>query len=161
MDMYVLQVRSGFELSAADTLRRRGFNVLCPMEEQYIRRGGSWHISHGLIFTQYIFVECDLNDDTYYRIKSVDGVVRFLGVGKPQKLPKDEAMYIRILNNGGVPIEASKVYSTAAGAKMVLSGVLRNYIDNIVYLDLRQRRAKIHIEIFGKEHRITLPVIGI
>jgi transcription antitermination factor NusG len=53
------------------------------------------------------------------------------------------------------------VYTTAAGAKMVLSGVLRNYVDNIVSLDLRQRRAKIKVELFGVEHKITLPVIGI
>ncbi len=161
MDMYVLQVKPGFELSAANTLRRRGFNVLCPMTEQHIRRGGSWHISQRLLFTQYLFVECELTDDTYYRIKSVEGVVRFLGFGKPLKLPKDEALYIRILNNDGIPIEASKVYVTAAGAKMVMSGVLRNYIDNITSLDLRQRRARIKVELFGVEHKLTLPVIGI
>lgn len=161
MNMYVLQIKPGFELSAANILRRRGFKVLCPLKEQYIRRGGSWHINHSLIFTQYIFVECELTDDSYYRIKSVDGVVRFLGFGKPEKLSRHEAVYIKILDNGGVPIEASKVYTTAAGAKMVLSGVLRNYIDNIVSLDLRQRRAKIEVELFGVKHKLTLPVIGI
>lgn len=161
MDMYVLQVRPGFELSAAKALRRRGFNTLCPMKEQHIRRGGSWHICRSLLFTQYLFVECELNDDTYYRIKSVDGVVRFLGFGKPEKLPSVEAIYIQILDNNGEPIEASKIYTTVAGAKMVLSGVLRNYVNNVVSLDLRQRRAKIAIELFGVKHNITLPVIGI
>lgn len=161
MDMYVLQIKPGFELSAAGTLRKRGYKVLCPMTEQHIRRGGSWHISQRLLFTQYLFVECELTDDTYYRIRSVEGVVRFLGFGKPEELPKDEAMYIKILNNDGIPIAASKVYSTAAGAKMVLSGVLRNYVNNIISLDLRQRRARIKLELFGKEHKITLPVIGI
>ena len=161
MDMYVLQVRPGFEISAAKAVKKLGFNSLCPMKEQQLRRGGQWITNRSLLFTQYIFVECELTDDAYYRIRSVDGVVRFLGFGKPEKLPKDEAVYIRILNNDGVPIEASKVYSTTAGAKMVLSGVLRNYVDNIISLDLRQRRAKISVEIFGKQHEITLPVIGI
>lgn len=161
MDMYVLQIRPGFEISAAKAVQELGFNALCPMKMQHIRRGGEWGVNRSLLFTQYIFVECELNDEAYYKIKSVDGVVRFLGFGKPEKLPKDEAMYIRILNNDGVPIEASKVYTTAAGAKMVMSGILRNYVDNIVFLDLRQRRAKISVDIFGKRHEITLPVIGI
>ena len=161
MDMYVLQVKPGFEVSAAEAIRKLGYNALCPMKEQPIRRGGSWQLSKSLIFTQYIFVECELTDDTYYRIRSVNGILRFLGFGKPEELPKDEAMYIRILYNDGVPIETSKVYTSAAGAKMVLSGVLRNYVDNIVSLDLRQRRAKVKVELFGKEYKITLPVIAI
>ncbi len=161
MDMYVLQVRPGFEISAAKTLEKQGFIVLCPMKEHHIRKGGSWRITHNLLFSQYLFVECKLTNDTYYRIKSVEGVVRFLGFGKPEKLPKDEVVYIKILNNDGIPIEASKVYTTAAGAKMVLSGILRNYVNNIVSLDLRQRRVKIKFELFGVEHKLTLPVTGI
>lgn len=161
MDMYVLQIKPGYEKDAANILRRRGYSVLCPTEDLFIRRGGQWHKQNKLLFTQYLFVECELTDEAYYKIKSVDGVVRFLGFGKPEKLPSAEAVYIRILNNDGVPIEASKVYTTAAGAKMVLSGVLRNYVDNIISLDLRQRKAKICVEILGKQHKITLPVIGI
>lgn len=161
MDMYVLQVRPGFEISAAKAVQKLGYTAMCPMKEQQLRRDGRWITNRSLLFTQYIFVECELADEVYYRIRSVDGAVRFLGFGKPEKLPKDEAMYIRILNNNGVPIEASKVYTTAAGAKMVMSGILRNYVDNIVSLDLRQRRAKISVNIFGKQHKITLPVVGI
>lgn len=161
MDMYVLQIRPGFETSAAKAIRERGFTVMCPSKMQHIRHGGTWKIQQSLIFTQYLFVECELTDENYYKIKSVDGVVRFLGFGKPEKLPKDEALYIKILDNGGEPIEASKIYTTTAGAKMVLSGMLRNYIDNIISLDVRQRKAKIKIDLFGTTHKITLPVIGI
>ena len=161
MDMYVLQVRPGFEMSAAKIIKERGFAVMCPSKMQHIRKEGKWRLQHSLIFTQYLFVECELTDENYYKIKSVDGIVRFLGYEKPEKLPKEEALYIKILDNDGKPIEASKVYITTAGAKMILSGILRNYINNIVSLDVRQRKAKIRIDLFGVTHKITLPVIGI
>lgn len=161
MDMYVLQVRSGFEISAAKTIRERGYTAMCPMKIQHIRRGGKWLLCQSLLFTQYIFVECDLTDDVYYKIRSVDGIIRFLGFGKPEKLPEDEVQYVRLLDNNGLPIEASKVYVTAAGEKLVMSGILRKYMDSIVSLDLRQRKAKIKLDLFGVEHKITLPVIGI
>jgi transcriptional antiterminator NusG len=161
MDVYVLQVRPGFEESAAKAIRELGFNAMCPSKMMHIRKEGLWHIKKRLVFTQYIFVECELNDEVYYKIRSVDGTKRFLGYGSPQKLPEDEAMYIRILDNNGKPIEASRVYTTTAGAKMVLSGVLRNYTDNITYLDLRQRRANVELDLLGVKHKITLPVIGI
>ena len=114
-----------------------------------------------LVFTQYIFVECDLNEEIYYQIKSVFGVVRFLGFGKPESLKADEQAHIRLLWNNGKPIEASKIYTTSSGDKMVLSGILRNYQNSIISLDLRQRRAKVAVTFLGKSHTVTLPVISI
>lgn len=161
MQMYVLQVKPGYEESAARTLNERGFTAFCPTEEMHIRHGGIWHKKIKLIFTQYIFVECRLTDDIYYSIKSIDGVMRFLGHGKPEELKPDEEAYVRWLHNGGKPIEASKVYITSSGDKMILSGVLRQYQGDMISIDLRQRRAKIALYFCGKLHKITLPVIAI
>ena len=161
MEMYVLQVKPGCEESAARLINEKGFTAMCPSEEMHIRLRGQWHKRLKLVFTQYIFVECELTDETYYQIKSAPGVVRFLGFGSPESLAPDEQEYIRLLHNKGKPIEASKVYTTTSGEKMILSGILRDYADKIVSLDLRQRRAKVAVTLLGKLHTITLPVISI
>ena len=161
MDMYVLQVKPSSEEYVVSELRKLGFNAMCPTEKIHIRRGGQWHEAEKLLFTQYVFVECDLTDKSYYSIRSVFGTVRFLGFGKPEPLKKDEQEQIRLLNNGGKPIEASKIYVTSTGEKMIMSGILRDHSDSIIYLDLRQRKAKVRIRFADKEHVITLPVIGI
>ncbi len=161
MEVYVLQIQPGYEKYAARALRQRGFNSMCPITEAIIRKGGQWHRREKLVFTQYIFVECDLTDEAYYRIKSVCGVVRFLGHGKPEPLPTDESLYIKFLHNGDKIIEASKVYVTGTGEKMILSDLLREYTNNIIGLELRQRRADVAITLHGKRHVITLPVISI
>lgn len=159
--MYVLQVKSGYEEAAVRLISDKGYTAMCPTEEVYIRFQGQWHKRLKLVFTQYIFVECELNEEVYYQIKSVFGVVRFLGCGEPEPLKADEQEHIRLLWNKGKPIEASKVYTTTSGEKMILSGILRNYSDKIVRLDLRQRRAKIAVTILGKPHTIILPVLPI
>lgn len=159
--MYVLQVRPGCEESAAQLINDKGFTAMCPSEEMYIRLRGQWHRRLKLVFTQYIFVECELTDEMYYQIRSVPGIVRFLGFGSPEALESDEQEYIRLLHNNGNPIEASKVYTTVSGEKMILSGILRDYSDKIVRLDLRQRRAKIAVTLLSKPHTITLPVLPI
>lgn len=161
MEMYVLQVKPGCEESAAKLVDEKGFTAMCPSEEMNIRFRGQWHKRLKLVFTQYIFVECELTDETYYRIRSVPGTVRFLGFGKPEPIKEDEQAYIRLLWNKGKPIEASKVYTTAFGERMIMSGILREYSDKIIRLDLRQRRAKIAVTLLGKPHTITLPVISI
>ncbi len=161
MNMYVLQVKPGYEETTVRLINEKGYTAMCPTEEIYQRSGGVWHKRLKLVFTQYIFVECELDEETYYRIKSVFGVIRFLGFGKPEPLKSDEQAHIRLLWNKGRPIEASKVYTTSAGDKMVLSGILRDYQNNIVSLDLRQRRAKIRVTLLGKPHTVTMPVISI
>lgn len=159
--MYVLQVKPGYEEAAVRLIADKGYTAMCPTEEIYIRSQGQWHKRLKLVFTQYIFVECELTDESYYNIRSVFGVVRFLGFGSPEPLKADEQEYIRLLWNKGKPIESSKICTTLSGDKMVLSGILREYRDNIVSLDLRQRRAKVSVTLLGKPHTITLPVISI
>ena len=161
MEMYVLQVKSGCEYSVTEKLKGLGFSALCPTWENHIRQGGQWKLQEKLIFTQYVFIECELDDDVYYKIKSADGVVRFLGFGRPQPLSADEQAYIEILGNNGEPIKASKVYTTISGDKMIMSGILRKYADKITFLDARQRKAKVELTLHGKKHTITLPIVGI
>lgn len=159
--MYALQVKPGYEEAAVRLIADKGYTAMCPTEEIYIRSQGKWHKRLKLVFTQYIFVECELTDESYYNIRSVFGVVRFLGFGSPEPLKVDEQEYIRLIWNKGKPVEASKIYTTLSGDKMILSGILRKYQENIISLDLRQRRAKVAVTILGKPHTITLPVISI
>ena len=85
MKMYVLQVRSGYEISACQELRKQGFDAVLPIVQEYIRRDGKWSIHEKIIFTQYVFIRFEPNEDNYYKIRKIDGVVRFLGYNQPLK----------------------------------------------------------------------------
>ena len=159
MEMYVLQVRSGYEISACQVLRKHGFEVVLPTVQAYIRRGGKWSIHEKIIFTQYVFIRFEPNEDNYYKIRKIDGVVRFLGYNQPLKY--SEQKYIEWLENGGKPIEPSKIYVTPNGDKMIMSGILRSYSGNKIEYNLRQRKASVLIKIAGREHKITLPIVCI
>lgn len=163
MKMYVLQVRSGYEFSVFENLKKQGFDAVLPTRQEYIRRSGKWSIYEKIIFTQYIFIRLELTKEIYYRIKKFDGVVRFLGFehGFPQPLNPAEQSYIEWLWNGGKPVEPSKIYVTPDGDKLVMSGILRKYSGSQIEYNLRQRKADIFIDIAGRKHRITLPVVRI
>lgn len=165
MKMYVLHVKSGYEISAYQELKKRGFDVLLPMKKEYIRKNGKWELREKIIFTQYLFIICDLTDKkTYYEIRKADGVIRFLGNenGKSfQCLYPCEQEYIKWLWNGGKPIEPSKIYVTMYGDKIVMSGTLRNYSGDEIDYNIRQRKASVYITIAGKKHKVTLPIICI
>lgn len=163
MKMYVLQVRSGYEISVCQELRKQGFDAVLPTRQEFIRRGGTWSIYDKIIFTQYIFIRFEITEESYYRIKKIDGIVRFLGFenGILQPLNDFEQKYIEWLWNGGKPVEPSKIYVTPSGDKMIMSGMLRKYSGDEIEYNLRQRKANIFIDIAGRKHKVTLPVIRI
>lgn len=159
MKMYVLQVKFRKESQVKNSLEKMGFSVFSPTEEIVIRSKGKWKSQIKLIFPQYIFVECELTAENFRRIKSTHGVVRFLGAETPEPLPDDEKEYIMILNNGGEIVRASEIEVSKDGTKKVISGMLKNYENKIYFINLRQRRAGIEIELCGKKHFLTLPVV--
>ena len=159
MEMYVLQVRSGYEISACQELRKQGFDAVLPTVQAYIRRGGKWSIHEKIIFTQYLFIRFELSENNYYKIRKINGIVRFLGYNQPLK--NSEQKYIEWLENDGNPIEPSKIFVTPDGDKMIMSGILRNYSGTEIDYNLRQRKASVFITIAGREHKIMLPIVCI
>ena len=163
MEMYVIQVRSGYEFSVCQELRNQGFYAVLPIRQEFIRHCGQWKIHEKIVLTQYVFSRLELTEKIYYQIKKINGVVRFLGFerGFPQPLNHAEQRYIEWLWNGGNPVEPSKIYVTPSGDKMIMSGILRKYSGNEIEYNLRQRKANIFIEIAGHKHKVVLPVICI
>ena len=163
MKMYVLQVRHGYEFSVCQELGKHGFDAVLPTRQEFIRRGGTWSIYEKIIFTQYVFLKFEVTEESYYRIKKIDGVVRLLGFenGVLQPLNRAEQSYIEWLWNDGKPVEPSKIYVTPSGDKMIMSGILRKYSGDEIEYNLRQRKANVFIDIAGRKHKITLPVIRI
>lgn len=164
--MYVFQVKPGTDLYVASNLRKKGYFVRCPQRTLFIRKNGEWTEKTEPVFAGYLFLEHPddkpLSTARYYDICNEEGVVGFLKNGRtPARLSEREEQYILWLWNYGKPIAASRVYKTAEGDCMIMSGVLREYSERIVSMDLRQRRAKIRVPICGKEYKVTLPVIGI
>lgn len=158
--MYVIQTRSGGELSVARTLEKRGYKVKVPTKIMSVRRCGEWRESEYLVFAGYIFLDYigKIIPFDYYNVKNSEGVINFIGGGTPLPVTEAEKQYIDWLWNGGKPIEPSKVYKTIGGAIMVMSGTLKNYPGKYIDFDIRQRRAKLKVAICGAERKITLPI---
>ena len=159
MKRYVLQVRSGYEISAYQELKKRGLDAVLPRMQEYLRKNGKWEIHEKIVFTQYLFIRLEPDKNIYHEIKKIDGIVRFLGNQSP--LSDREQKYIEWLENDGKPITPSKIYVTPGGAKMVLSGILKKYVGNEIDYHLRHRKADIFIPIAGRRHRVTLPIVCI
>ena len=161
MSVYVLQARSGKEQEACRRLRRMGYDAFIPMKTMQLRSGGTWFEKTLPIFTQYIFIRFEPSPEDYHLIRSVEGVVRFLGNSKPEPISTAEEAYMMWLWNEGKPLGVSKVFISAQGEKMILSGPLRKYQGSEIEYRLRQRRAAVYITLCGKKRKLILPVVAV
>lgn len=161
MRVYVLQTRSGKEQEACRRLRRMGYDAFIPMKTMQLRSGGTWFEKTLPIFTQYIFIRFEPNPEDYHLIRSVEGVVRFLGNGKPEPISAAEEAYMMWLWNEGKPLGVSKVFISSQGEKLILSGPLRNYQGSEIEYRLRQRRAVVSIMLCGKKRKLILPIVAV
>lgn len=75
--MFVIQVKTGCEASAAATLTRLGFNIKAPQKVMRIRKGGVWKHEVKPVFPGYIFLEADTYIEAagYYKVKKTSRAV--------------------------------------------------------------------------------------
>lgn len=154
--IYVLQVQTGKELDVSAALNRAGIQADVPRERILIRKGGLWSKMLMLLFPGYVFVTVDYNAEAYHVIKSVSGVIRFLGA--PTPLPEHEADMIRWLSNGGEIIEQSLIRTDSDGNIIGYEGFLEGNEDKIKRLNLRQKKATVEVKFGGKTHRANLGI---
>ena len=157
---YVLQVRAGEELAVKDALREQGLTAIVPREDRTIRRGGEWTTQEYLLLPGYVVVQADYTADNYYLVRRVLGVLRWLGTeandGAPIPLTYQETAWVRMLEDGGQPIQASTARLREDGQLEILSGPLLALAPHVVKYDKRSRRATVEITVAGETQRITL-----
>lgn len=154
--IYVLQVQTGKELTVRSLLEQQNISASVPRERLLIRKNGLWSKMIKLLFPGYVFVDIEYNAGMFYKINSVPGVIRFLGL--PTPLPKQEEKIIRWLSNGGEVIEQSYAVMDEDGRIVRYEGFLENNEDKIRRLNLRQKKASVAVEFDGVVHKVNIGV---
>lgn len=159
MKWYVLQVTTGKELSTLQAIKQLRLTATVPQELKLIRSGGNWEQKSSVLFPGYVFIQCNYDAQTYYKLKETPNIISWLGVGKAQAIPLTtvEAEWIHVLSNGGKPIEPTKV--TYDGDTPRFDGVLAYLAGTIKKIDKHGKKATISVPILGEEKQITLSVI--
>ena len=154
---YVIQVKTGEEVYISSELKARGIKTLVPRENRPIRRGGNWIREIYVFFPGYVFLDLVYNAETYYQVKKVPGVIRFLGdSGMPSRLSHLEAEWISLLSGGrDMPVEPS-VICLEDGKPKSVKGVLERFTNRVIRYDLRQRKAIFEITVCNAKKEVRL-----
>lgn len=160
---YVVQVISSQEKKVKKALEEnrdsKGMadliaEVLVPTENVAEVKRGEQKVSEKRLWPGYILVKMNLTDDSWMYIKNTNGVIDFLGGGKPLPLPDKE------IENILSDIEEKKAgvvqkHNIQTGDKVkITDGVFVNFIGTVSEVFHDKGRLSVLVSIFGRETRV-------
>ncbi len=157
---YVLHTFSGYEQVAKDNLETvvekfnlqdRIFDIIIPMEDVIEEKNGKRKLVSKKIMPCYLLVKMIYGDDLWHNITRTRGITGFVGPkGRPLALTEDEIRKMRLEK---VDINIA----LEVGDKIeVIDGPLMNMIGTVMSVDAENRRAKVNVEMFGRETPVDL-----
>ena len=141
--------------------------IRIPVVDMATIRSGKKQIIKKKFLPGYIFIELDLDDDVYWKIRRVPGVTGFVGSGgKPQPLSEAELMALFIEGSGEAA--AQKEEKLPLGALFqegetvrIIDGPFANFKGVIDEVDSERGKVRVKVEIFGRSTMVELDYLHI
>jgi len=131
--------------------------VIIPTEQISEIRSGKKKISQRKFFPGYLLVEMELNEATYFLVKTTPGVTGFIGLGKkPMPLPEVEVESIlkRTQETQVKPIPKT-VFEKGEQVR-VMEGPFVNFNGTVEELHPEKGKLKVSVSIFGRATPVEL-----
>lgn len=165
---YVLKVASNREKSIRDSLVRRirqeGLEeffgeIVIPVEKVVENKNGKKRIIENKLYPGYLMVQMNLNDDTWYLVRTTNGVGDFTGAaGKP--IPMQEHEIKRMLQVEDQKVEAApaklKVEFSTGEVVKIKEGTFEGFEGPIESIDETSGKITVLVEIFGRSTPVEL-----
>jgi transcriptional antiterminator NusG len=166
---FVLRVLSGKERKIKEYLdveiRRSGWGgtitqILCPVEKVFKVVGGKKVMREKILYSGYILLESTssrLSDEMLQTIKSVTGVIHFLGKDNPDALRKSEVnkMFGKMDEMADNGVSMSEPFIEGETVK-IIDGPFNDFNGTIEEVNDDKKKLKVVVKIFGRATPVEL-----
>lgn len=161
---YIIHTYSGHEYKVKERIEQRSqamnitnkiTKVIVPEEESVEIKNNKRQEKTNKMFPGYVFVEMVLDNETWFLIRKIPGVSKFLGP-KSMPLPVTEKEMLRVLQQTGVKTKKIEVDFEIGELIKVISGPFRGYQGGINEIFPDRGKLKAKISIFGRETPVEL-----
>lgn len=166
---YVLRVVSGKEKKLKEYIDKEikinGWvniihQVLCPVEKVFKVVGGKKALREKILFPGYLMIEATdgkLNDEMVQTIKSVNGVIHFLGKDHPTALRKSEVnkMFGKMDEVSEQGISYADPFIIGETVK-IIDGPFNDFNGTVEEVNDEKKKLKVVVKIFGRAQPVEL-----
>lgn len=166
---YIIHTYAGHENKVARSLKQRMeamgfadriFDIVVPTRNTIKVSQGKKETVKEKIFPGYVLVKMILDDETWFLVRSTEGVTSFIGAGnKPTPISEKEVEAIQKFMNQEEPLY--KVAFSVGEAVKITDGPFTDFLGTIDSID--EARGKVHVlvSIFGRETPVELDFLQV
>src|SRR5882672_1761498 len=176
---YVVHTYSGFEQKAKAALEERVRSlrlseetraigdkfgdVVVPVERvQELGKGGARKVSNRKFFPGYIFVNMELDEETWHVVKDTPKVTGFVGHStSPPEVPAAEVEAIKAQMEEGALRPKPKVLFEVGEAVKVVDGPFQDFNGTVEEVKPEKGKVRVLISIFGRATPVELDFVQV
>jgi transcriptional antiterminator NusG len=165
MRYYIIQAYSGLEVQVRSSLQERIKNagmqklfgeILVPSEEVQVTRNGKPRTEKRRFYPGYVFVEMEMNEQTWHLVKETPKVTGFIGDLNPTPVKDSEIKAIRDQMEKGTSPTAVRAHFDVGDQVRVVSGAFANFTGTVEEVKVDRQKVKVIVPIFGRPTPVEL-----
>jgi transcription termination/antitermination protein NusG len=166
---YILHTYAGHENKVARSLKQRAeamkfddriFDIIVPTRNTIKVTQGKKETVQEKIFPGYVLVRMILDDESWFMVRSTQGVTSFIGAGnKPTPISEKEVEAIQKFMNLDEPLY--KVAFVVGEAVKITDGPFADFLGTIDTIDETRGKLKVLVSIFGRETPVELDFLQV
>lgn len=166
---YIIHTYAGHENKVARSLKQRTeamgfedriFEMIVPTRNTIKVSQGKKETVKEKIFPGYVLVKMLLDDETWFMVRSTQGVTSFIGTGnKPTPISEEEVKAIQKFMKMEEPLY--KVSFSVGEAVKIVDGPFTDFLGTIDYIDEKSGKLRILVSIFGRETPVELDFLQV
>jgi transcription termination/antitermination protein NusG len=170
---YVVQTYSGYENKVKTNLDQRVksmdvqdriFQVVIPTEDEIEIRDGARRTVSRKLFPGYVFVQMNMDDDTWYVVRNTPGVTGFAGVtgdDRSRPTPLADAEVNRILRQMEVAQPRINIGFKEGEQVRITDGVFQDFVGTVDEINLDKGKVRVMVTMFGRETPVELDFLQV
>lgn len=166
---YIVHTYAGHENKVAKNLKQRVeamgfenriFDIIVPTRNTIKVSQGKKETVKEKIFPGYVLVKMVLDDESWFLVRSTQGVTAFIGAGnKPTPISEKEVEAIQKFMNMEEPLYKT-AFSTGEAVKIV-DGPFADFLGTIDNIDEARGKLRVLVSIFGRETPVELDFLQV
>jgi len=166
---YIIHTYAGHENKVARALKQRIeamkfddriFDIIVPTRNTIKVSQGKKETVKEKIFPGYVLVKMILDDESWFMVRSTQGITSFIGAGnKPTPISEKEVEAIQKFMNMEEPLY--KVAFSVGEAVKIIDGPFSEFLGAIESIDEAHGKLKVLVSIFGRETPVELDFLQV
>ncbi len=168
---YVIHTRTGFEervnkmlQQKLDTNELTGklFQVLIPTEDIIQVKHNKKAVSKRKFFPGYVLVSLELDNQTYWAIRGIQGVSGFLGDPKPVPMDESEVQQIlELVNTAGLEKPKPAVQFEKGENVRIIEGPFKHFMGIVEEMNEQKAKIKVTVTVFDRPTPVELDFLQV